>query len=471
MLWAIVAAFVFAVAKFWLFLKAVRQRLLSTKQKRLNRTKRLTVGLFHPYCNAGGGGERVLWCMIKVLQEARPDVDIVIYTGDNDCTAEQILEHAKACFNIVPTDPVRFIFLKKRYWVEASRYPRLTLIGQSLGSIVLGWEALLAYTPDVFIDTMGYAFTLPLFKYMGGCVVGAYVHYPTISTDMLQRVRSREATFNNTSNISKSYFLSSAKLAYYKVFAYAYGLAGSCVSLAMVNSTWTYNHIKTVWGVPSKTVIVYPPCDIESLSELPLEPRKKWIVSVAQFRPEKDHMLQLRAFAELLKREPAMRADVRLVLVGSCRHAEDRARVAALQQACTELGIAENVDFKVSLPYKELKALLGQAVVGLHTMRDEHFGIGVVDYMAAGAVPLAHNSGGPRYDIVPPEVSPPLGLLATDAGEYATCLQRLLGLPPSERAQWQQRARAHVATRFSEHAFADQLRKALPSLLPQQHGI
>jgi alpha-1,2-mannosyltransferase len=26
------------------------------------------VGFFHPYCNAGGGGERVLWCAIKALQ-------------------------------------------------------------------------------------------------------------------------------------------------------------------------------------------------------------------------------------------------------------------------------------------------------------------------------------------------------------------------------------------------------------------
>ena len=26
------------------------------------------VGFFHPYCDAGGGGERVLWCAIKAIQ-------------------------------------------------------------------------------------------------------------------------------------------------------------------------------------------------------------------------------------------------------------------------------------------------------------------------------------------------------------------------------------------------------------------
>ena len=29
----------------------------------------VVVGFFHPYCNAGGGGERVLWCAIRALQE------------------------------------------------------------------------------------------------------------------------------------------------------------------------------------------------------------------------------------------------------------------------------------------------------------------------------------------------------------------------------------------------------------------
>ena len=56
----------------------------------------------------------------------------------------------------------------------------LTLLGQSLGSVWLGYEALNTLVPDVYLDTMGYAFTFPLFKMLAGCKVGAYVHYPTI---------------------------------------------------------------------------------------------------------------------------------------------------------------------------------------------------------------------------------------------------------------------------------------------------
>lgn len=44
---------------------------------------------------------------------------------------------------------------------------------------------------------------------------------------------------------------------------------------------------------------VYPPCDTTSLQTLPLDRKLKqlFLVSVAQFRPEKNHRLQLEAFA------------------------------------------------------------------------------------------------------------------------------------------------------------------------------
>ena len=72
-----------------------------------------------------------------------------------------------------------------------SRYPRFTMIGQSVGSIVLAFEALWKLRPRVFIDTTGYAFTYPVASLLFGCTVACYTHYPTISTDMLGKVQSR----------------------------------------------------------------------------------------------------------------------------------------------------------------------------------------------------------------------------------------------------------------------------------------
>lgn len=81
---------------------------------------------------------------------------------------------------------------------------------------------------------MGYAFTLPLFKYIGGCKIGCYVHYPTISTDMLRRVKSRTFSHNNRSIVAKNPFLTWIKLTYYRLFAWVKMCsisAGPCTSL------------------------------------------------------------------------------------------------------------------------------------------------------------------------------------------------------------------------------------------------
>ena len=73
-----------------------------------------------------------------------------------------------------------------------------------------------------------------------------------------------------------------------------------------------------------------------------------------------------------------------LKLVGSCRNAGDQARVEQLRTAAAELGLTEHVNFCLGISNTELRGLLGGAVGGLHTMLDEHFGISVVEYMAAG---------------------------------------------------------------------------------------
>lgn len=56
--------------------------------------------------------------------------------------------------------------------------------------------------------------------------------------------------------------------------------------------------------------------------------------------------------------------------------------------------------FRLNVSFPDLQAALGEGTVGLHTMKDEHFGIGVVEFLASGAVALAHASAGPKMDIV-----------------------------------------------------------------------
>lgn len=417
----------------------------------------MVIAFFHPYCNAGGGGERVLWCALRALQKKYPEAVYVVYTGDADVSGQQILDGAFRRFNIRLTHPVKFLFLRKRYLVEASLYPHFTLLGQSLGSIFLGWEALMQCVPDIYIDSMGYAFTLPLFKYLGGCRVGSYVHYPTISTDMLSVVKNQHVGFNNAAFITRNPFLSQVKLIYYHLFACVYGLVGSCSDVVMVNSSWTLNHILSLWKAGDRTHVVYPPCDVQTFLDIPLQDKKTpsghMLVSIGQFRPEKNHPLQIRAFAQLLsKKEAASLLPLKLVLIGGCRNQDDELRVNQLRRLSEDLGVHKDVEFKINIPFDELKNYLSEATIGLHTMWNEHFGIGIVECMAAGTIVLAHNSGGPKLDIVVPHEGACTGFLADGEEGYAETMAQILSMSADKRLHIRNSARASVS-RFSDQEF------------------
>ena len=116
------------------------------------------------------------------------------------------LLHYYHCYILLVFDIlyVQVVHLYKRKWVEETTYPHFTMIGQSLGSVYLSWEALCKFTPLYYFDTSGYAFTYPLAR-MFGCKVICYTHYPTISLDMISRVRERNSMYNNDALIAQRF--------------------------------------------------------------------------------------------------------------------------------------------------------------------------------------------------------------------------------------------------------------------------
>jgi len=249
----------------------------------------------------------------------------------------------------------------------------------------------------------------------------------------------------------------------------------------LANSSWTRAHIAALWGGQPK--VVYPPCNVAALLELPAERAEAseppYVLSVGQFRPEKRHDLQLRAWAMLEEEKmlPTEMKKARLKLVGGARNVADEARVTALRELASTLGVSDSVEFLVNVPHARLRELLAGAAVGVHSMLEEHFGIGVVECMAAGAVTVAHRSGGPLTDIVVPAWAPAaeaaapettaVGFLAATAEEYAQALSQALSLAPAERAAMVAAARARVPT-FSDERFARGFADALAPLLKRR---
>ncbi|CAD6886605.1 unnamed protein product [Tilletia controversa] len=485
------------------------------------------VGFLHPFCNAGGGGERVLFQALAHHQDRDPNTLCVVYTGDlsEEVTKEDILARAKQRFGIsLRPARVHFLPLTRRFLVEDAYWKHFTLLGQSFGAAILGAQAMALLVPDIFVDTMGYAFAYPVVRFfVPGIPIGAYVHYPTISTDMLERVKNRTAGHTNDASVAGSKWKTVAKLIYYHIFAYAYSYSLSRADAVVANSSWTKAHLDSLlfgkprrqarpkpvlassstststsdstglaktnkksavqWKSKKAVEIVYPPCDTTAFSAFPLEGPAEGesreaglIVSLAQFRPEKEHATQIRLLRALFDLDPAYRTGgtlktdsavvvvpkVRLTMMGSCRNEGDEDRIEDLRELAHQLGVQDSVCFVVNAPFTDILHTLSRASIGLSTMVDEHFGINVVEFMAAGLITLSHASAGPYLDIALPILpSPtssttlPTGFHATTPASFASKLAEILALDPEETLAIRGRARARAIECFGSEGFEE----------------
>lgn len=268
--------------------------------------------------NAGGGGERVLWTAIQWIQREFPGVISLVYSGDYpEASKEEILAKINDRFSIeLSPTTLAFVPLPARHLISDTYWKRFTLLGQSIGSVYLALQGLCGKDGvwgDMFIDTMGYAFTLPLVRLItgGDVAIGSYTHYPTVSADMVKRVRERVAGVENNGAANSS-LRTWAKLVYYRIFTTLYANALLFSEYTMTNSSWTQAHIQSLLSAGRRSLlakillldgesqdraspaehvtasqceVVCPPCDTTELSKLGnLEHRKRELVSLAQFR-------------------------------------------------------------------------------------------------------------------------------------------------------------------------------------------
>ena len=87
------------------------------------------IAFFHPYCNGGGGGERVLWCAISALakQSYASSVKVIIYCGDKP-NLESGIQDAKADamrrfgLSIPENLEIELVYVEGRHLLEANTY-------------------------------------------------------------------------------------------------------------------------------------------------------------------------------------------------------------------------------------------------------------------------------------------------------------------------------------------------------------
>ena len=87
------------------------------------------------------------------------DYEFVIYYDDEGVNEEEILNKVTNSFGMkLDQNELGFVRLSHVSYSEPLYYPVMTMLGQSLGSMLLALEALLASRPDVMLDTAGFYF-------------------------------------------------------------------------------------------------------------------------------------------------------------------------------------------------------------------------------------------------------------------------------------------------------------------------
>ena len=410
-----------------------------------------TISFVHPFCSDCGGGEKVLWRMITSLinyyntpknrEMNLPKLKINIISGRKD-DKQVLFNILKTRFgidlnkqNIINTKKlvleIELISMKSGYMLRPKNF--LTMLIQILGQFYFAMEIITKVYSDVYCDTTGLPFTYFILKYLGHAKVTTYTHYPFISRDMIYQVQTNKPGVHSRGNLNKNKYIKKIKLMYYNFILKLYKIMGNkCVSFAYVNSTWTYKHMKEIWDglyKSKKLFILYPPCSISLYKEAAKnDSRQNIIVSFAQFRPEKNQNLQIQILSKLRKKLSVYPEldDLELHLIGGVRNSDDEQIFNSLNEYARQLGVQDYVKFLKNGTIEQITEEFSKAKIGIHTMIDEHFGITLIEMMAAGLIVVTHNSAGAKDDILVSEGDIKPGFLANNENEYIGQIEEIL---------------------------------------------
>lgn len=267
-------------------------------------------------CFAGGGGEACLWLLLREAIEraslltAKP-LRFTLFVHKNTPHIRTLLSNVDRDFGIkFPSYSDAFVGpvvesgdatrLTKTVTLKLVRlyssqllfekYSFATQMLQFFAGGLVGLEAAIKTKGnyrDIIWDTMGITSAVATFSWLTcqfrrRCF--CYIHYPFISPAL---------RLNKNLPLYRKLYLSTLKM--------MYRTSGNCYSRPVtVNSTFTKTGIESLWNLNEKDVsMCFPPVTCPSTGFSLTNRRPNTILSLAQFRPEKNHTAQIEAVAKL----------------------------------------------------------------------------------------------------------------------------------------------------------------------------
>jgi len=316
----------------------------------------MKVGIIHNSLNSTGGGERLCLETIESLKEAGYEVVLATVEPTDWGRVERIIGEI--------TKPDREVSLFKT---------KMRMFGIYMRLLTSFLASRLRKRCDVVVNTHGDV--LPIEADL------IYMHYPTFA---LLKENPVNIKYSN-SLFWRAYFTPYEGIQRFLVKRFLNGLI-------LTNSKFSKKAIRKYTG--RNATIVYPPVDVETFAfAAKSDMREDLVISCGRYSPEKNYEFILEV-AEKLRDRP-----IRFIIVGassgrvSSEYYEKLERIRRAKRL-------KNVELLKDVDFSKLLALYGKAKIYLHAMGYEHFGISIVEAMAAGLVPIVHRSGGPWEDIL-----------------------------------------------------------------------
>ncbi|MBS3777323.1 MAG: glycosyltransferase [Bacteroidales bacterium] len=208
----------------------------------------------------------------------------------------------------------------------------------------------------------------------------SYVHYPR-----LDRIRKNMTLHTDGKKSAKKCTIRMAE----KVDRFISGLLYKSSSIGsnilyVANSRFTKQAIISNFNIRDEDVeVIYPPVDVEEFH--PDREKANQVATIGRFSSAKRQFEQIKMAEKL--------PDLKFVIMGFA------GKHNAYYNKCKDYVASrniENVELCPDLPFSEMVKKLEASRFFLHTTKNEPFGITTVQGIAAGCIPVTHNSGGQK---------------------------------------------------------------------------
>ena len=365
-----------------------------------------------------GGAQRVCLKMVETLKEANHEVTLITLTKSDWPKVQKMLGEV-----IKPDKEI--VLLTKNFRGFDAYKPLFAALAIRNLRRKLQFDLLINSQADI----------LPIEADI------LYVHYPTFSE-------------YESVGINPKY----SKSLFWRLYIAPYKLVHRCfknylkAGVLLTNSSYSKKAIREYTG--RNSIVIFPPVEVETFTKASQEVAKEnGVVSCGRYSPEKNY----ESVIEVAKRL----GDIKFVVVGSFSGKKSSLYYDILSRIISGSHLT-NVSLLHGLRFDDLLRRYGKAKVYMHAMKNEHFGMTVVEGMAAGLVPVVYRGGGPWEDIL--RARQGYYGFSYESPEEATIIIRMLIKDESLRKQIVARNQEYVE-QFSVSHFKENFMKLVNRVL------